>query len=137
MANAIYPNFFNAVMTGNVVSLTANTVKVALWDTSSDPYDDKNVYYSDLNHASGHTANSTLTLKTMGSVSNGVFDAANVTFSSVSGNQSEALIFYIDTGNWSTSRLIAYIDTGISGLPVLPNGSDINIEWSDSGIWKF
>lgn len=36
---------------------------------------------------------------------------------------------YIDTGVAGTLRLIAYIDTGVTGLPVTPNGGDINITW--------
>ena len=64
----------------------------------------------------------------------GVFDADNITFSSVSGDVSEALIIYRHTGTDSTSELIAYID-GATGLPVTPNGGDITITW-DSGANK-
>lgn len=67
-------------------------------------------------------------------VAGGVADAADVTFTAVSGATVEAIVVYKDTGVAGTSRLIAYIDTG-TGLPVTPNGGDITIQW-DSGANK-
>jgi hypothetical protein len=67
-------------------------------------------------------------------VTDGVADANDVTLSSVSGVQSEALVIYKHTGTESTSRLIAYIDTA-TGLPITPNGADITIQW-DNGANK-
>jgi hypothetical protein len=61
----------------------------------------------------------------------GVMDAADITFTTVSGDICEALIIYQDTGTPETSRLIAYIDDA-TGLPVTPVGVDINVTW-DSG----
>ncbi len=68
------------------------------------------------------------------STTDGVFSAADVTFSAVTGASVEAIIIYRDTGTASTSPLIAYIDTG-SGLPVTPNGGDIVVRW-DTGANK-
>lgn len=64
----------------------------------------------------------------------GIANAAAATFSSVSGDQSEALVIYKDTGDAATSPLIAYIDTA-TGLPITPNGADITINW-DTGANK-
>jgi len=61
----------------------------------------------------------------------GVADADDVTFSAVTGDQSEALVIYKHTGTESTSRLIAYIDSA-TGLPVTPNGGDITIQWDSA-----
>ena len=58
------------------------------------------------------------------------------TFSAVTGNSVEALVLYVDTGSASTSRLVAYIDSGVTGLPVTPNGGDITITWNASGIFQ-
>ena len=63
-------------------------------------------------------------------VVDGVADANDVTFSAVSGDECEALVLYKHTGTESTSRLIAYIDSA-SGLPVTPNGGDIEVQWAD------
>lgn len=57
----------------------------------------------------------------------GVADVADFTFAGVSGDPSEAIIFYKDTGTAATSPLISYHDTA-TGLPVTPNGGDINIQ---------
>lgn len=64
-------------------------------------------------------------------VTGGVADASDVTFSAVSGSTVEAIVIYKWTGSSATSRLIAYIDTA-TGLPVTPNGGDITVAW-DSG----
>ena len=64
----------------------------------------------------------------------GVADAADVTLTAVTGDQSEAIVIYKHTGTDATSPLIAYIDSG-TGLPVTPNGGDITITW-DSGANK-
>lgn len=64
-------------------------------------------------------------------VTNGVADANDVTLTSVTGDRSEALIGYKHTGTESTSRLIWLIDTA-TGLPITPNGADINIAWANT-----
>lgn len=81
----------------------------------------------------------TLTGKT---VTGGVADAADVTFTAVSGDQSEAIILVqqsAPTGGAALAegaqRLIAYIDTA-TGLPVTPSGTNIVVTWSASGIFK-
>jgi len=63
----------------------------------------------------------------------GVADANDVTFSSVTGAESAAVILYVDDG--ADNPLIAYIDQAVSGLPVTPNGGDITVVW-DNGANK-
>jgi len=75
---------------------------------------------------SGALASKTTTL--------GVFDAADITITGVSGDQFEYIIIYKHTGTESTSNLIACIDTA-TGIPCTPNGGDITITW-DSGANK-
>lgn len=66
----------------------------------------------------------------------GVADAADVTFSAVTGDVSEALVVYQHTGTDATSALAVYIDTtSDASLPVTPNGGDIQVVW-DSGANK-
>ena len=64
----------------------------------------------------------------------GVADAGDVVLTSVTGDESEAIVIYVHTGADATARLIAYIDTA-TGLPVTPNGGDITIQW-DNGANK-
>lgn len=77
----------------------------------------------------------------------GIVDADNVVFSSVaafdentgqSDGQCDAVIIYRDDGSAAgTSRLIAWLDNNaITGLPVTPNGTDINLNWNASGIFQ-
>jgi hypothetical protein len=61
----------------------------------------------------------------------GVADADNVTLSAVAGPQGNFIVVYKDTGDATTSRLIALIDTA-NGLPCTPNGGSITIAW-DTG----
>ena len=61
------------------------------------------------------------------------FAAAATVFSAVTGAAAGAVVAYMDTGNPATSPLIFYFDSW-SGLPVTPDGSDINVTFSGSGI---
>ncbi len=64
-------------------------------------------------------------------VTDGVADANDVTFTSVTGASVESGSIFLNSGTESTSRLICNIDTA-TGLPVTPNGGDISWQW-DSG----
>lgn len=91
------------------------------------------VYLSDLT-ASGIVGDAVaLTNKT---VTNGVFDADDVSFMTVTGDEFEAVILYYDTSNATSSNLIAYMDQS-SGTPfaITPSGGDIDLQWSN-GINK-
>ena len=132
MANAIYPIYKAALLAGLTnIDLDTGTVKVALIDTGTYTYSAAHDFYNDLSGVVGTPqtiANTTVTT--------GLFDGDNVTFTAVSGATVEALVIYIDTGNTATSRLEAYIDTGVTGLPVTPNSGDIVITWNASGIFQ-
>jgi hypothetical protein len=73
----------------------------------------------------------TLTGKT---VTSGVADADDVTFTAVTGSAVVAAVFYKDTGVAGTSPLIAYVNSG-TNLPITPNGGDIELRF-DSGANK-
>ena len=132
MANAIYPLYKQALLDASAnVDLNDSTVKVALIDTATYPYNSTHEFYSSVSGVVGtpQTINNT-------TVTNGLFDGDNVTYTAVSGNSAEALLIYIDTGSNATSRLVAWIDTSVTGLPVTPNGGDITITWNASGIFQ-
>lgn len=136
MANAIYPKYKQSLL-----DLDANSdlnaaegttgVFVALVDTGTYTYASTHQFYSDLSGIVG--TDQEITTKT---ITNGTFDGADVTFTSVTGNSVEALVLYRkNAGANTTWRLVAYIDTGVTGLPVTPNGGDISITWNASGIF--
>lgn len=64
-------------------------------------------------------------------VTNGVADANDVTFTSVSGASCEAVLIYKDNGSAAADRLLALYDVA-TGLPVTPNGGDIVTAWDNT-----
>lgn len=133
MANAIYPKYKQACISGGAnTNLSAGTVKVMVIDTADEVYNAADEFLSDITGAGIVATSPALTTKT---VTNGVFDADDPTITGVTGDQAEALIFFVDTGVAGTSRLIAFLDTGWTGLPVTPNGSDITLQFNASGIF--
>lgn len=139
MANALYPKYKEKLLnpgtlgttSGTAVDLADDTIKIALVDTGTYTYSSAHEFYSSVS-ASVVGTPQTLASKT---VTNGVFDAADVTFTAVSGVSVEALVIYKDTGTNSTSSLVAFIDVVASGLPVTPNGGDITVTFNASGIF--
>lgn len=71
---------------------------------------------------------------TTSAVSNrGVFDADDLTFTALTGDQSESIDLFKDTGTDTTSVLIANFDD-YTGLPLTPSGSDVVIVFHANGI---
>ena len=136
MANAIYPLWKQSVMAGDANSdLDTNTttdgVYAALVDTGTYTYNAAHQFYSSITGVVGtpqRIVNPT--------VANGVFDGDNVTYTGVSGASAEAFVLYRqNSGASSTWRLVAFVDTGFTNLPVTPNGGDITTTWNASGIF--
>ena len=131
MANALYDYGREGFLDGSI-DWDTDDIRVILVDSADYTVNLTTDQHLDDVTAGGRVAVSgSLTSKT---VTAGVADAADVTFSSVTGDVSEALVIYQHTGTESTSRLIAYIDTA-TGLPVTPNGGDITVTW-DNGSSK-
>jgi len=137
MANAIYDLFKQELMKGTSDNLLnsaegATGVYAALVDTGTYTFSQSHQFYSDLSGVVG--TDQEVTSKTQ---VNGVFDGSDLVFPSVSGNSVEAIVLYRKNGGANTTwPLIAYIDTGVTGLPVTPNGGNINVAWNASGIFK-
>lgn len=132
MANALYDNGRESFLRGEI-SWNGDNIKAVLVDTASYSVDlAADQFLSDIPAGERVATSGNLASKT---TVDGVADAADVTFSSVTGDQSEALVLYQDTGSASTSRLIAYIDSA-TGLPVTPNGGDVTISWDDTADLK-
>ena len=132
MTNAIYPLYKQALLDGSAnTDINDLTVKVALVDTGVYTYSPAHEFLTSLTGVVGTAQTIAAT-----TVANGLFDGDNVTYSGVTGNSVEALVIYIDTTVAGTSRLVAYIDSGVTGLPVTPNGGDITVTWNASGIFQ-
>lgn len=124
MANAIYPKWKEAVIQGSANSSLAGDVKAILVDSADYTYSAAHEFLDDVPGGAIVATSGSLGTKTY---TNGTFDTADFTFTAVTGDVSEALIIYIDTGSAATSRLVCYRDTGVTGLPVTPNGGDITV----------
>lgn len=127
MANALYDTGRNAFLRGEIAWQT-DTIKAVLVDAADYTVSlTTHQYLSDIPSGARVATTAALTSKT---TTAGVADAADPVFSAATGDQSEAIVLYKDTGNASTSQLIAYLDTA-TGLPVLPNSGDITVVWDN------
>ena len=130
MANALYAKGKEKILSGSI-NFSSDTIKAALLSSSYTANLSTDEFWS------GISANLLNTAQTLGSksVTGGVFDAADVTFTAVtSGSTVKAVVIWKDTGTPSTSPLLVYIDT-ITGFPLATNGGDITITW-DNGSYK-
>ena len=131
MANTLYDSARQRFLEAQINWMT-DTVKVILVDTGAyTPQTSIHQYLADIPISARIAGPVTLTSK---ATTGGAADAADCTFTSVSGTSIEAIVIYIDTGTEATSPLIAYIDTA-TGLPITPNGGDIIVTW-DNGTNK-
>lgn len=135
MANAVYPEYKEFLLSAAAnVSLNVDDATdgpfCALVDTGTYTYSAAHDFFNDLSGIVG--TDQRITGPT---VANGLFDGGDLTYTSVSGNSVEALVVYRhNSGASSTWKLVFYEDTGVTGLPVTPNGGNITVTWNASGI---
>ena len=124
MANTLYSKGRERFATA-ALDWTAGTISAVLVDTGTYTFSAAHEYYSSISGViAGPVDLASLT------ATDGACDAADVTFTAVSGTSIEAIILFKNTGVDSTSPLIAYIDTA-TGLPITPNGGDIITVWDN------
>src|SRR5689334_10040583 len=135
MANGLYVPYKTRMQGGGSGHLTdwdADTVKVDLVDAADYTVNLTTHDFHDDITGAGIVATGTLASVT---ITAGVVDAADLTLTSVSGDQSENLVFWEDTaGASSTDPVLVFMDTFASGMPVTPNGGNIVLSWNASGI---
>ena len=130
MANTLFPKGKQKILSA-AINFPTDTIK-AILVTGSYTYSTAHEFLSDL----GTTVGTAQTL-TNKSVTDGVFDADDITFATLApGSNIKAVILYKDTGVAGTSSLIDYIDT-VTGLPMATNGGDVQIQWENSGYRIF
>lgn len=130
MANALYGKGKEKLLSG-AINMSTDTIKASILSSAYTPNLSTDEFWStilaNLLNSSQTLASKTVTL--------GVFDAADITFTAVTaGSTAKAIVLYKDTGLSSSSPLIAYIDT-LTGFPLATNGGDIQVIW-DSGANK-
>jgi len=136
MANAIYPKWKEALLSDTADSALSGSGTTGLWvaliDTGNYTYNAAHEFYSSLGGIAGTPMEVTSVTKV-----NGIVDGNDATFLSVvAGPTIEALVlFRKNIGANTTWRLVCYLDSSVTGLPVTPNGGDIAITWNASGIF--
>lgn len=137
MANAVFPKAKEGFLDGSI-DLDTASIKVAL--VRGYTYSSAHEFVSDVTGTG--TIHATSGALTNIDVTNGVFDADDITFTTpaTDANQHSLLVFQSSAVGGgsdvasSSQRVIAWIDTG-TGVPIVPAGGDITVQW-DSGANK-
>jgi hypothetical protein len=129
MSNAVYPKAREAFLKA-LIDLSAVSVKALLVDGADYTYDASHEFLSSVPSGARIATSGALGSKTF---ANGVFDSADPSVTGVTGDQFEIVILFIDTGVEGTSRLLAFYDTGITGMPATPDGGNFVIQVNASG----
>lgn len=132
MANALYNTYKEGILGNTAFDMDTDAIGAWLIDsadyTFSAAHDEGSGGATDVATAAKVATFTPLTSPT---VVNGVFDTADFSWVAVTGDVSEAIILYDDT--LTNDRLVAFYDTGMTGMPVTPNGGNINVTVHASG----
>lgn len=136
MADVIYNSFKAKIMDGSI-DLDTDTIKVALVTSTYVPNQDTHDFFDDVTNevtGTGYTAGgASLASKTVtadNTDNEGVFDAADVTWTS-STITARGAVIYKSTGVASTSALICYLDFTTDQSS---SSGDFTIQWNSEGI---
>jgi hypothetical protein len=131
MANTAYNRFLQGLL-AKELDLDSDSIKATLIDSADYTFSASHTTYA-TDVASGAKVAVSAALGSP-SITSGVFDTADFTWSSVTGDQSEAVILWDDTPSTPVADpLCVFYDTGMTGMPVTPSGGDINFTVNASG----
>lgn len=136
MANTLYTAYKRSLLGTDVhsrVDFDVDTIKILLVDNADYTFSAAHEDHADV--TSGGIV-STATLASLTTTA-GALDSADPTFTAVTGDVSESIVMYKDSGVSATSPLVLYFDTFSSGMPVTPNGGNINVTVHASGWFSF
>jgi hypothetical protein len=125
MANYLYPKFKQNLLEGSI-NFDTDVITAYLVDTDDYTYSTAHSLVTSLTGGSGVVASQVLSSHT---TTDGTLDVADFTFSTVDGDVAEAIVIGVGT------FLVAYYDTGVTGLPVTPNSGAINVTVNASGLF--
>lgn len=128
MANQLYPKGKKKILDGDIDFLV-DSFKLLLIDTADETFNAADEFHSDITGAGIVSTSAALTSPT---TTSGVFDAADTTFATVSGDPCEAVILFKDTGVSATSPLIAWFDIAT----YTPSGVTAAVVFSASGLFS-
>lgn len=133
MANALWPTFKGSLL-DKQLDLNSDTIKATLIDSADYTYAaTDNTYVAGALGVADAAKVAVATLASL-TIALGVFDSADFTWTTVTGDQSEAIIIWDDTVTSPVAdQLIAFYDSSMTGMPVTPNGGNINVTVHASG----
>jgi hypothetical protein len=130
MANALYPLYKQALL-NKEHDMNTDSIKAILGDSADYTYNAAHDFLDDILAAARVATSGALTSPT---IVNGVFDTADFTWTAVTGDVSEFIALFNDTpATEATKGLVCFYDTGMTGMPVTPNGGNINVTVHTSG----
>jgi hypothetical protein len=133
MANVLYPSF-KQQLGEEKHNMTADAFRAILVDSADYTYNAAHDFLDDVPAGARVATSATLTSPTFAL---GVFDTDDFSWPTVVGDQSEAVVLYNHDGNGAAAdaarQLAAFYDTGMTGMPVTPNGGNINVTVNASG----
>ena len=134
MANGLYTKAKEGMLDGSIIWTTDNIRAVLIKTASYTVNLSTDANLSDIPTAARIAVSPILSSRT---ATGGRADSADPSFSSVTGSGSvNGVVFYKDTGSEASSRLLAYFDTGITGLPFTPDGGDVALTVNGSGLFS-
>jgi Chaperone of endosialidase len=141
MANALYPLWKEQILQGTASALLTGSGATGVYAsllTASYVYNAAHQFYNSWIASPDAVVGTDQEIAAPKTYTTGTFDGADVTYTAVSGAVVTAIGLYIKnttSPDVSPGRLLAYLDTSVTGLPVTPNGGNINITWNASGIF--
>ena len=143
MANGLYLAYRQGIIGAHAtrVDWDADTFRTSFVDTGTYTVAlTTHAFYSSLSGVYPNTraTGKALTSPTIGTLGAGIADAADTLFAAFSNGavSEEGIVIYKDSGTDATSDLVAWWDTGVTGMPFTPSGGDVTIAWSSSGIFQ-
>jgi hypothetical protein len=136
--NAVYPLYKQSILNADTnVNLTTDTTVdgpfTSLVNTGTYTYSAAHQYFNSVTGVVGTDQRITSPAPT---VTVGTLAGGNLAYTAVSGAVVQALIIYRhNSGANTTWRLVLFMDTGVTGFPVTPNGGNITVTWNGSGIF--
>ena len=134
MANAFYTGYLNKIQKGDI-DLDTMVVLIDLVDTNDYSFSAAHTARTSVNTGGAVVDTSAELTPTL---TGAAVDVPDFAFTASSGDQSEALVVYVGASAAADSAWfpVIYVDTASSGLPISPNGEDINVTINGSGLWS-
>jgi hypothetical protein len=126
---------YKEALLGKQHDMDTDLIKATLIDSADYTYGaTHNTYVAGANGVADASKVAVSAALTTPTIALGVFDTADFSWTAVTGDVSEAIILWNDSTTTPVAdALVAFYDTGMTGMPVTPNGGNINVTVHASG----